>query len=327
MSIWVALLLISLCAVLWDAGIILQKVAVDRLPRIRVARGLGQSLRGLVTSGRWMAGLGASAAGWGLFAWALAFTPVSVARAIQGFGFVILAVFSVIFLRQRLAAPDWAAIALVTAGVAALGLAERTPAAATVPVSLRALAPAVIACLVLAVGVRGAAALRRGRPPGVVVFSTSAGLLLGVGDVLTKTAISQAQSGSWGAFAVVAAVMVAFYISGFLVLSRAYQHGRPITVTAVSDLCSRLVAITLGVAALGEVPASGALPRVLTVAGFAAILCGAFLLSRFGGAEIAAAISGGLATPAADAPTVPSKTAGQAEEREGSVAAEVDPDG
>jgi len=327
MSIWVALLLISLCAVLWDAGIILQKVAVDRLPRIRVARGLGQSLRGLVTSGRWMAGLAASAAGWGLFAWALAFTPVSVARAIQGFGFVILAIFSMVFLRQRLAAADWAAIALVTAGVAALGLAERTPAAASAPVSLRALVPGVIACLVLAVGVRGAAALRRGRQPGVVVFSVSAGLLLGVGDVLTKTAIGQVQSGSWGRFAMVAAVMVAFYVSGFLVLSRAYQHGRPITVTAVSDLCSRLVAISLGVAALAEVPAPGVLPRVLTVAGFAAILCGAFLLSRFGGAEIAAAMSGGATPPAAAAPAAVSKAAGQAEERKKAVAAEIDPDG
>jgi len=291
MSIWVAILLISLCAVLWDAGIILQKLAVDRLPRIRMDRGLGRSLWRLLTSGRWMAGLAASAAGWGLFAWALAFTPVSVARAIQGFGFVILAVFSMIFLGQRLAAADWAAIALVTAGVAALGLAERAPVEAEAPVSAGALAAGVAACLVLAVGVRAAAGIRRGRAPGVVVFSISAGLLLGVGDVMTRTAIRQAQSGAWGAFAAAAAVMVGFYVSGFLVLSRAYQHGRPITVTAVSDLCSRLAAIALGVTALGEVPAAQPLARVLTVSGFAVILAGAFLLSRFGGAELAVAMS------------------------------------
>ncbi|HUJ75449.1 MAG TPA: EamA family transporter [bacterium] len=318
MSIWVALLLISLCAVLWDAGIILQKLAVDTLPSIRMDRGLGQSVRRLLTSGRWMAGLAASAVGWGLFAWALAFTPISVARSIQGFGFVILAVFSMVFLRQKLGAADWAGIVMVTAGVAALGLAERTPGEAAASISVWGLLPGVIACLLLALGVRGAAALRRDHAPGVVVFSISAGLLLGVGDVLTKVAIVQVQASAWGVLAVAAAGLVAFYISGFLVLSRAYQHGRPITVTAVSDLCARLVAISLGVAALGEVPAAQPLARVLTVAGFASILTGAFLLSKFGGAELAAALSGQAAAG--------SQHPGKPQEREHAVTAKVDPD-
>ena len=30
MSIWIAIVLISLCALLWDIGIVLQKLAVDR---------------------------------------------------------------------------------------------------------------------------------------------------------------------------------------------------------------------------------------------------------------------------------------------------------
>jgi drug/metabolite transporter (DMT)-like permease len=318
MSIWFALVLISLCAVLWDAGIILQKLAVDTLPRIRLDRGLGGSLRRLLSSGRWMAGLAASAAGWGLFAWALAFTPVSVARAIQGFGFVILAVFSMVFLRQKLTAADWSGISLVTAGVAALGIAERTPGPPG-PVSMAGLLPGIAVCLAAAVGVWGVSILRKSRAPGVVTFSVTAGLLLGVGDVLTKVALVEAQRGAWPAFAAAAACLVAFYISGFLVLSRAYQHGRPIVVTAVSDLCARLVAIFLGVAALGEVPAADPVPRVLTVAGFAAILTGAFLLSRFGGGELASALSAGSRGGKSEIP-------GKAQEGKSSVPTEVDPD-
>lgn len=318
MSIWFALVLISLCAVLWDAGIILQKLAVDTLPRIRLARGLGGSLRRLLSSGRWMAGLGASAAGWGLFAWALAFTPVSVARAVQGFGFVILAVFSMLFLRQKLTAADWSGISLVTAGVAALGIAERTPGPPG-PVSTVGLLLGVGLCLVAAAAAWGVSAAGKSRAPGVVIFSVTAGLLLGVGDVLTRVALVQAQQGAWPAFAAAAAGLVAFYVSGFLVLSRAYQHGRPIVVTAVSDLCARLVAIFLGVAALGEIPAPGPLPLLLTVAGFAAILTGAFLLSRFGGGELASALS-----PANRGGT--SEIAGKAQERESPMPAEIDPD-
>ena len=130
MSIWFALLLVSLCAVLWDAGIVLQKLAVDSFPRITLGRSLPRALGRLLTSGRWMAGLAASAAGWGLFVFALSFTPVSVARAIQGSGFVILAVFSVLFLRHRLTLREWCGVLMVTAGIAALGIAGSAAAQA-----------------------------------------------------------------------------------------------------------------------------------------------------------------------------------------------------
>jgi len=324
MSIWIAIVLISLCALLWDAGIILQKLAVDALPRIRLDRRFGRSLLGLLSSGRWMAGLAASAAGWGLFAWALAFTPVSVARAIQGSGFVILAVFSMVFLRQRLTAADWLGIALVTTGVAALGIAERTPAAGAgaitgaAAITVTGLLPGVIACVVVAVGAWALPALRGTRRPGVVSFSIAAGLTLGVGDVLTKVALLEVQRGAWGLFAAAAAGLVAFYVSGFLVLSRAYQHGRPIVVTAVSDLLARLVAIFLGIAALGEAPPADPKLRALTVLGFAAILSGAFLLSRFGGGELASALGGGRGRA--------SEVPGQPQEGKEAVPAEVDPD-
>ena len=66
MSIWFALLLVSLCAVLWDVGIVLQKLAVDLVPQINLGRSLPRTVGQLLTSGQWMAGLGASAAGWGL---------------------------------------------------------------------------------------------------------------------------------------------------------------------------------------------------------------------------------------------------------------------
>ncbi len=152
MSIWVALILVSLCAVLWDAGILLQKVAVDALPPLRLGRGLGRTLRGLLTSGRWMAGLGASAAGRGLFAWALAFTPVSVARAIQGSGFVILAIFSMVVLRYRLSAAEWLGVAMVTAGVITLGIADRSPGGASGRLDLPGALPGLAACAAVCAG-------------------------------------------------------------------------------------------------------------------------------------------------------------------------------
>jgi drug/metabolite transporter (DMT)-like permease len=297
MSIWLALLLVSLCAILWDAGIILQKLAVDALPPLRLGRGLHLSLRGLLTSGRWMTGLAASAAGWGLFAWALSFTPVSVARAIQGSGFVILALFSMVVLRDRLSTAEWLGVVLVTAGVAALGIAGQAPAHGQGRLEVTSALGGAAACLLACLAAFGLSrALRLLVPPvripPVVVVSIAAGILLGLGDVCTRAVLLALRNGGpWLTVGAAALCLVGFYVSGFLVLSRAYQHGRPIVVTAVSDLCARLAAIFMGVTALGERLPSDPGLRALTLAGFCSILSGAVLLSRFGGEGLASQLT------------------------------------
>ena len=298
MSIWFALLLVSVCAVLWDAGIVLQKLAVDRFPPITLGRSLRQSLGRLLTSGRWMAGLAASAAGWGLFVFALSFTPVSVARAIQGSGFVILAVFSMLFLRHRLSVREWCGVVMVTAGIAALGIAGSAAGQAQGHLSLGGIIPAVGICLLVCAAAYALPRALRVRVPLVIVFSVIAGTLLGLGDVATKILIELLQRHGLGLDVIVtAAGLLVVYISGFLVLSRSYQHGRAILVTAVSDLCSRLVAILVGIGALGEALAADPVLKAAQVLGYVSIVCGAVLLSRFGGGEIAGRASERLAQP------------------------------
>jgi drug/metabolite transporter (DMT)-like permease len=104
--------------VLWDAGAVLQKGAVDLVP----GRGLG--VRSLLSSPRWMAGLAVTAAGWGLYVFGLQDVGVSAARTITGGSYVVLALFSIVFLRARLSLPEWAAVGLVTAGILFLGWTE-----------------------------------------------------------------------------------------------------------------------------------------------------------------------------------------------------------
>jgi drug/metabolite transporter (DMT)-like permease len=292
MSIWIALILITLCAILWDVGIVLQKQAVDRAQRIRFGRATAASLRVLLKSGRWLAGLGASAAGWGLFVAALAFIPVSVARAIQGSGFVILAVFSLVFLRHRLSAREWLGVVLVTSGIVALGIANGSSGTVQGHPDLARLMPAVAACLLVCAAAYALPSLLRMRLPWVIVFSIMAGTLLGLGDVATKVLLGLLERHGPGlAAAAAGAGLVVFYVSGFLLLSRAYQHGRAILVTAVSDLCARLAAIFVGIAALGEALAGEPRLRVLAAAGYAGIVLGAVLLARFSGEELAAGLA------------------------------------
>jgi uncharacterized membrane protein len=316
MSIWGALILISLCAILWDAGIVLQKAAVDRLPRIRFGRGLAPALLALLKSGRWMAGLAASAVGWGLFAFALTFTPVSVARAIQGSGFVILALFSLVFLKHRLSAREWIGVALVTAGIVALGIADSSPGSLPQGISPGRCAAAFAAGLCACAAAWAVPGVLRIRLPWVITFSFIAGICLGLGDVSTKVLLDVLQGSGFGFPAAAAgAGLILLYVSGFLVLSRAYQHGRAILVTAVSDLCSRLVAIVIGIAALGEALAGDRRLRMLAVLGYGAIIVGAVLLSRFSGEGIAERLA-----------ETGSEPFGQPQEGERSAPAQVDAD-
>lgn len=292
MSVWIALILIAVCALLWDAGIVLQKSAVDRAPRLQLGRSVGTSVLSLLKSPRWMAGLAASAIGWGLFALALSAIPVSIARAMQGSGFVILAVLSVLFLKHRLSVGEWVGVALVTAGIVTLGIAASQGNRETT-ISPGALGGAIAACLLVCAGAALIPRLLRPGRAGVTGFSIIAGILLGLGDVATKTLLAiLAGAGGvpraviGGAVVAAAVALVIFYSSGFVTLSRAYQLGRAILVTAVSDLCSRLVALFVGYAALGESLPTQTLLRVCAILGYAGIALGAVLLSRFSGDQV-----------------------------------------
>jgi hypothetical protein len=66
---------------------------------------------------------------------------------------------------------------------------------------------------------------------------------------------------------------------------------------AVSDLCARLVAIVVGITALGEALSGDPTLRTLAVAGYAGILLGAVLLARFTGEELAAGLAKSRAAP------------------------------
>jgi drug/metabolite transporter (DMT)-like permease len=319
MGIGAALILTTLCALLWDAGIVLQKLAVDRMPKIRLNRGPAAVLAPLLRSAPWMAGLAASAIGWGLFAFALSFTPVSLARSIQGSGFVVLAVLSLLFLRHRLTAREWAGVLLVSLGIAALGIANGSPAAVPEKVSLVRLVPALAVCLVVCSAAYALPRVLRLPVPQVISFSVVAGILLGLGDVATKALILVLQQQGFAlAAATAGACLVVFYVSGFLVLSRAYQHGRAILVTAVSDVCARAAAILLGISALGEALAAIPRLRAAAVLGYGGIILGVVLLSRFSGEDIADRIAPRLRSRAA------SEVPGQPLKNERSAPTEID---
>ena len=287
MSIWISILLISICAVCWDVGIVWQKQAADTLPKIAMGKDLFKILKAFILSKKWLAGLIISGLGWGLFALALNYTPISLARSIQGSGFVILAFFSIFFLNHHLKMWEWLGVIIVTGGIIALGLSEPAANETISVVTPSHLVIAVAACIAICFLIYAARKTFIFGFDWLIVFSIFAGVLLGLGDVLTKAIVVSIDDGAYTAFGFIAPFLILFYLSGFFLLSRGYQQGRAIVVTGISDLCARLVTIFLGVFAMDEVFPEETLYWSLRVGGLAAILFGTILLARFSGEQLA----------------------------------------
>ena len=81
--------------------------------------------------------------------------------------------------------------------------------------------------------------------------------------------------------AALAVGLVAFYIMGFYMLSRAYQAGTMVGAVVISDFLARLSAIVLGAVALGEPLAGAGMSGALRGAGLLLVLGGSLLLGRF----------------------------------------------
>jgi uncharacterized membrane protein len=271
-------LAIVMGTVLWDVGAVLQKKAIEALPptRLRVVS--------LATSGRWMAGLSVTAVGWGLYVFGLDRVPVSTARTITGGSYVVLALFSIIFLKTPLRLPEWLAIVLVTSGILLLGLgAPSVNAGAALSLPSVVLGAGCVGLFSLALFSFGK--LKR-RPAAalltpLVLFAAISGLLSSVGDLLMKTLLSIGFALPWRAAAVVAG-MIAFYVVGVYMLSRSYQAGSMVGGVVISDFFARIGAIFLGVLALSEPIAGAGMNGVAHAAGFLLVLGGSLLLGRFG---------------------------------------------
>jgi len=287
-SALVRYLAIILGTVLWDVGAVLQKKAVNRMPGGRLP------VLALLGSGEWMLGLLVTALGWGMFVFGLDRVPISAARTITAGSYVVLAVFSTVFLQTPLSLAEWAALVCVTAGIVFLGLQEGPSAAPVIPPAGGVvLGVAIIS--VLSVPVFLAPRLLKSSQRAVVslfAFAALSGILGSVGDLLTKIFLALLQ-GELPApvplLVLTAAGFITFYLTGFYMLSRAYQTGTVVAGVVVSDFFGRVGALFLGSLALSEpigTPGHGGLQRAI---GFLLVLGGSLFLGRFAAAAEAKA--------------------------------------
>lgn len=295
----------ALTALSMSAGNLLEKHAVDRLPRLS-ARRAGRMLVALLTSPVWLAGFVVSLAGLGFQVVAFALAPLAVVQSVYGAGLVLLVLVARRVLGEHLGRREAAGLGVIVAAVVLVGVSLGNGAGVGLHGS--ATRVVVVAVVSMAAGglLLGAARTVPAVDPGIA-FGVGSGLLYGVGSLGTKGASTLvARDGIVGSIPHLLAspypyLFVAASLLGLLVFQTGLQRARVGVVAPLSSVVSSTYVVAAGMVLFDEPLPGDPARTALRLAGFAGVLVGTALLAR----------PGPVPAPAAPAP-VPTASAAPA---------------
>ncbi len=280
-------------SVLYNAGFLVEKRALDRLPTVRAHR-LGHLVRSLLSSRLWILGCLLVIVGLLSQVVALSLAPLSVVQPILVAGIILLVIASHVAFGERLERRERVAVALVLLGLAAVvtsllrggngtgrATSQLTLLGVVVPVAVIAL----VIALVGASGHPSGVPVGTRRPlvrrlVGPQIAGVGAGLLYGVAALGLKDmsiyvrghGVSDSiprmlpTAGPW--------ILAVATLAGLVVFQSALQRHPASLVVPLSNVTSSALAVIAGAALFHETLPSGTWPGVLRYCGFAALLVG-----------------------------------------------------
>jgi drug/metabolite transporter (DMT)-like permease len=225
---------------------------------------------------RYIAGLGLDSLGFVLQVAALRLVPIYVVAAAIAASLAVTAILAAWVLSTRLSSVEWAAVGVVCAGLALLGLAAGPEGTQRGPAGLGWALLVVVAALFIA----GAAAGRLGERSRALVLGLGAGGGFGVVEVAVRLIdpIDPTKAAFYTNPAVYA--VLAGGAAGFLLLTSALSRGSVTTAVAGMVLGETIGPALVGVVWLGDQTRPGL--TWMVVAGFVVAVAGTLALSRFG---------------------------------------------
>ncbi|MBT2523909.1 hypothetical protein J7E91_00305 [Streptomyces sp. ISL-99] len=230
---------------------------------------------------RYVAGLALFGLSFALQVVALLTIPIYAVEAAQAGSLAVTAVVAAPVLKVRLRGLEWAAVAVVCAGLALLGLSVGAQGGSDGPPALRY----ALLCVTFAVLLAGAVA---GRLPGrarALVLGFGAGTGFGVVSVSVRLIDDLAPSALVANPAVYALLLAGG--TAFLLLTSAFQRGSVTTATAGMVVGETVGPAVVGIVWLGDRTREGL--AAWAAVGFVVAVAGALALARFGEAPAIAA--------------------------------------
>jgi drug/metabolite transporter (DMT)-like permease len=272
-TLGLALVLAAASALALNWGFFVQHEQAGQAPALTLRRPL-HSLWLLFSRPRWLAGFVVGLGGWGLYALALAFGPLSLVQATSAGGIGILALLVARLAHVRLRRREWIGVWMSMAGLALLGVSLFGQGGAAEPRGSHPAATGAVAWIA-ASGVLTAlfaGPLRRVFAPGASL-GTGAGLMYAAGDVSTKALMAG------GSRLVFVPALLAAHGLGFVLLQTGFQRGGALSTAGVATLLTNAAPIAAGMVVFGEPMPSRAF-EVVRVAAFVTVVAGAVLLTR-----------------------------------------------
>jgi drug/metabolite transporter (DMT)-like permease len=225
---------------------------------------------------RYLAGLGLDSLGFLLQVAALRLVPIYVVAAAIAASLAVTAILAAWVLSTRLSSMEWAAVGVVCAGLALLGLAAGPEGTRRGPAGLGWALLVVVAALFIA----GAAAGRLGDRSRALVLGLGAGGGFGVVEVAVRLIdpFDPTKADFYTNPAVYA--VIAGGAAGFLLLTSALSRGSVTTAVAGMVVGETVGPALVGVAWLGDQTREGL--GWMVVAGFVIAVVATLALSRFG---------------------------------------------
>ncbi|MFI6658263.1 hypothetical protein ACIBL8_22370 [Streptomyces sp. NPDC050523] len=261
-------------AVCFGTATVLQAVAARAASAEGGAGGEAALLLRALRQWRYLAGLALDGLGFLLQIAALRSIPIYAVAAALASSLAVTGVVAARLLRVRLSGVEWAAVGVVCAGLAMLGLASGTEGNSAAPAALTWVMLA-IAVLVLLLGLFGGRWTGRGR---ALVLGSGAGCGFGVVEVSVRLIDSLKPSDL-----LTNPAMYALLLGGggaFLLLTSALQRGSVTTATAGMVIGETIGPALVGVVWLGDRTRDGL--GWLAILGFVIAVAGALALARFG---------------------------------------------
>jgi drug/metabolite transporter (DMT)-like permease len=292
MSIHVAIALAVVASIGFNVAAALQKSAAVRLPKLSFPPER-RALRAFLTNRAWMTAFTISGVSQGIFLVAAANAPISLVQPLLGTGLVVLAGFSVFYLKEKLGAGEWIGIFTLIAGLALLGASAEAGEVR----GLEAISwPRLIGLTaVLLATVFTARAIERRRPGTFsieLVLGAAGGIMIGIGALFTRVTMLEFQAGHVVFGVVLIFITMGMMLSGVFTQQGGFQRGRAMTVTAVLAVLNKVIAIFGGMFALGEVLPENTTKQGLRLVALAALLLGTVFLARFSKPEAASTAAG-----------------------------------
>jgi drug/metabolite transporter (DMT)-like permease len=275
------------CAIATQLGFLCKHRGANAADAVQLLRPL-RSVRALMRSTWFAAGMAIAVGAWVLHAAALAMAPLSVVQAVLATGVIVVAVLGDRLFGCAVARRQWFGVGMTAVGLLVLVLtlpgSDRSEATFAIPMMLAFQAG------VLLLGLALIAAPHLGAPSHHhgAVLGAAAGLLFGLSDVAVK-AVTHVDGGPpamlvspWLVVAAVAGVLA------LLASARGFQAGDAVPVIACTATAANVTCILAGILVFGDALSGNALLFAIQIAAFA-LIAGAALVMPTGHGRTATA--------------------------------------